>query len=514
MSERDERRAGAPPGGPGEHLPEGEEAPPQGVRTMALVRWSLVALMALAAVAAWVHHADLGPRLGRAAATLYRCPMHPAVMQDRPGSCPVCGMDLVPAQGGAPPSMQAGSGTPAGAAQPGGATPAAAAGKYWCPMHPEVASDDPDATCAKCGGMKLVPRPGAPVGPGGPVPGLVPVEISAERTQLMGMQTARVLRQPLARRLRTVGYVAANERAVAVVTARPGGWVGEVKVAQAGERIRKGDVLLTLNSTELLSAQQAYLDALRWKKTLAERTPGELAPAAQAVDRDSLRRLRLYGVAREDIEALEKRGQAAEVMPVRAPVTGYLVRNTVLPGQWVAPGTELAQIADLSTVWVVAEVYEQDMGRVAVGQKATLMLPAWPGERFAGRVQFIYPALSRETRTLQARMEFQNRDLKLRPGMYGDVVIELAAPDALTVPAEAVVDTGEVQYVFVAGPGGRFEPRVVRAGGSAEGRTELLGGVAEGESVVTTANFLLDSESRLRAAVEAHAASPAGQAAR
>ncbi len=512
MSERDQMLAGGPPAGSVESLPEGEEAPPQGVRAMAIVRWSLVALMALAAVAAWVHHSDLGGRVGQPAAALYRCPMHPAVVQDRPGSCPVCGMDLVLAQAGAPSGDAGRREGAAGGGQPGQATPAAA-GKYWCPMHPEVASDDPEATCSKCGGMKLVPRPGGQAGPGGPVPGLVPVEISAERTQLLGMQTAKVLRQPLSQKLRTVGYVAANERAVAVVTARPGGWVDEVKVAQAGERIRKGDMLLTLNSAELLSAQQAYLDALRWKKNLVG-TPSEKTPAAQAIDRESLRRLRLYGVAQQDIEALEKRGQAAEVMPVRAPVTGYLVRNTVLPGQWVAPGTELAQIADLSTVWVVAEVYEQDMGRVAVGQKASLALPAWPGERFAGRVQFVYPALSRETRTLQARMEFRNPGLKLRPGMYGDVVIEVGSADALTVPSEAVVDTGEVQYVFVAREGGRFEPRVVRAGGSAEGRTEVLEGVAEGESVVTTANFLLDSESRLRAAVEAHAVSPAGQAAR
>jgi membrane fusion protein, copper/silver efflux system len=151
---------------------------------------------------------------------------------------------------------------------------------------------------------------------------------------------------------------------------------------------------------------------------------------------------------------------------------------------------------------VIADIYEYDMSRVKVGQKASLSLGAYPGERFTGRVQFIYPAVNPESRTLQARMEFRNAGLKLRPGMYGDVVIDLAASEGLVVPTESIVDTGELQYLFISKSGGRFEPRLVKLGARTEGKVQVLGGVAEGETVVTTANFLVDSESRLRAAVE------------
>ena len=205
-----------------------------------------------------------------------------------------------------------------------------------------------------------------------------------------------------------------------------------------------------------------------------------------------------------DIRALEQRGTPANDVPIRSPISGHVARKAVLAGQYVAPGSELYQIADLSSVWVVADVYEQDMGRVAVGQPARLLLAAYPGTAFEGRVEFIYPAVNPETRTLQARMEFANPDLKLRPGMYGDVVIELGASEGVTVPSEAVVDTGEARYVFVAREGGRFDPRMVRVGVRGADRTQILEGVADGEEVVTTANFYVDAESRLRAALEAH----------
>jgi Cu(I)/Ag(I) efflux system membrane fusion protein len=541
-----------PPGGApadlGERLPEGDEAPPPGTRTMGIVRWAIVAAMALVAAGAWIRYgqAEAGP--ARHGAVSYLCPMHPAVVQDRPGSCPICGMDLVkasaPQKGGAA-AHEAEQGEHAGRTL----AVVAAAGKYWCPMHPDVASDDPDATCPKCGGMKLMPRdpkalakaaaasgagaywcpmhpeiasddPEAscpkcnaklvarahrPGKPGAGVPGLAPVQVSAERTQLIGLRTARAVRQPLAPRVRAFGYVSANERSVAIVTARASGWVDELRVAQAGQRVAKGEVLLTLYSGEVVTAQQAYLDALRWKKNLEATNPNGLPPAAQVVDRDSLRRLRLYGVGAEDIEALAVRNEPVQAFPIRAPRAGFVARKSVLPGQYVSAGTELYQIADLSAVWVVADLFEQDMERVAVGQPARFLPASSRGTSFPGRVDFIYPAVNPETRTLQARMEFKNPAMKLRPGAFGDVVIEVPGADAVTVPSEAVVDAGETQYVFVALPGGRFEPRAVHIGTVGEGRTEILEGVREGEIVVTTANFLLDSESRLRATVEAHA---------
>jgi len=470
-----------------EDLPEGEEVAPPGVRTMAVVRWAIVALMAFAAAGAWYSFADLGAHAARAA--IYRCPMHPSVVQGSPGSCPICGMDLVRVEGGASPSAQA--------------APAAALGRYYCPMHPEVTSDDPNATCPKCGGMKLVPRPQSG-DPGGPVPGLARVEVAAERTQLMGMRTARVRRAAVKPSLRTVGFISANESSLAIITARYTGWVQELLVAQSGQRVEKGQVLATLYSPELNSAQLGYLNAVKWVSQQAQTAAPTLT--ASGIDSDARKKLELLGVAREDIAEIVRRGSALDALPLRSPVAGYVARKNALPGLYVQPGTELFQIADLSTVWVVADVYESDMNRIKVGQRARLALAAYPGETFGGRVQFIYPAVNPESRTLQARMEFKNPKLRLRPGMYGDVLIELGADEGLVVPSDAVVDTGELQYVFLARDRGRFEPRVVRLGARGEGQVEILEGLSEGDAVVTTANFLIDSESRLRAAVEGFAA--------
>jgi len=525
-----------------EALPEGEETAPRGVRTMSIVRWSLVALMALAAVGGWVYYADLAPRASKAAVT-YICPMHPSVIQDRPGECPICGMDLVkvePGQKRPGAAATAGAGPSSGPGRywcpmhpevtsddPGARcekcggmkllpregkgsvahnAAVAGAGKYWCPMHPEVTSDDPEARCEKCGGMKLLPRDAHPPSDARGVPGLVPVDISSERIQLMGTRTARVTRAKLAPQLRTVGYVSANETTLAILTARVTGWVEELKVAQSGQRVEKGSVLATIYSPELTTAQQVYVNASKWA-----RDPRGAAPTGAVVgtiDQDARRRLELFGMARQDIEELIAMGKPFEATPLRSPVSGYIARRGALPGLYFTPGTELFQIADLSGVWVIADIYEYDMSRVKVGQQARLVLGAYPGEKFTGRVQFIYPAVNPESRTLQARMEFRNPGLRLRPGMYGDVIIDLDAADGLAVPTEAIVDTGEHQYVFVTKAGGRFEPRLVQLGTRTEGRTQVLRGLAEGETVVTTANFLVDSESRLRAAVEGFGARP------
>ena len=199
------------------------------------------------------------------------------------------------------------------------------------------------------------------------------------------------------------------------------------------------------------------------------------------------------------------------MLPLRSPVAGYVAKKNALAGLYVQPGTELFQIADLSSVWVLADVYERDMARVKVGQRANLALTSYPGETFRGRVSLIYPAVNPESRTLQARMVFRNPGLRLRPGMYGDVTLELDPADGLTVPDAAVVDTGELQYVFLARDQGRFEPRLVRVGARGDGRVQLLEGVSEGDRVVTTANFFVDSESRLRAALEGYAPIPVAE---
>jgi Cu(I)/Ag(I) efflux system membrane fusion protein len=446
-----------PAGAPDEHHHEGEEPPPPGHRVMAVIRWVLVLVMAAAALGSlnfyfgWVGGGDRG---GAASKTIYYCPMHPGVQQDHPGDCPICSMTLVP--------------KPAGA-------PAGAAG---------------------------APSAGGPSG-SSPVPGLVPVTLTPQRQQLMGMRTAKVTRETLAPQLRTVGTVAANEKGLAVIQTRFSGWIEELMVTQTGQKVSRNQVLATVYSPELLQAQQEFLTALKWSSSGA-------APPAEGVHggnldglaADARTRLELLGISRTEIDEIEHSGQAMRAVKIRSPVSGYVIDKAVVQGMSVQPGTPLFQVADLSSIWVLADVYEYEIGRVENGQKASLELGAYPGEKFEGKVTFVYPTLDPSTRTMRVRLEFPNKELRLKPGMYGNVYLATEAVESLVVPSEAVVDTGESQYLFVAKDGGHFEPRHVKLGTRSAGKTAILEGVSEGEVVVTTANFLLDSESRLRATIE------------
>ena len=456
-------------------LPEGEEAAPPGVHTMAIVRWGLIALMAVVAVSAWVYFARTGHEVAERAEARYVCPMHPSVLSERSGSCPICGMDLV---------SIASLGDSGKGAQ--GAT-----SKYWCPMHPEVASDDPSATCDKCGGMKLIPRE--------QVPGLTHIEVSSDRQQLIGMRTAPAVMERLAPVLRTVGMVTPDEGATAVVSSRITGWVEQLLVSQSGERVRKGQPLARLYSPDLVTTQINYLNAIKWTR---DQTAGQSQQGVQALEGDARQRLILVGFAPEDIVELEARKRPLEFLTVRAPIDGYVGKRTAQVGSFVTPGQELYEIANLTNVWVLADVYEVDIGRIRIGQRANLTLQALPGRSFTGKVSFLYPAVNPTSRTMQTRIVVRNAKGELRPGMYVDVTLDLGAAEGVTVPAEALVDTGEAQYVFVALPGGRFEPRPVTVGARTADKVQILRGVHPGEMVVTTANFLIDSESRLRAAIQ------------
>ncbi len=467
-----------------EHLPEGEEAAPPGVRTMALVRWALIGLMAVTAVAAWVYFARTGHEVTERSEAKYVCPMHPSVLSERAGSCPICGMDLVSIA-----SLGEGAKGGVGAHAHGDAAPAA--GKYWCPMHPEVASDDPNAICEKCGGMKLIPRE--------QVPGLVPVEVSQDRLQLIGMRTAEAVMEKLTPSLRTVGMVAPDEGAVAVVTSRVTGWVEKVMVSQSGERVKKGQPLAKIYGIELNAAQLNYLNAIKWTRDWGA---GQSQQGNQALEVDARQRLVLNGFTPLDIAELEEKKSPLEFLTIRAPIDGYVGRRSVQVGGYVVPGQELYEVADIANVWVLADVYEADIGRVSAGQRATMTLQALPGESFTGKVAYLYPAVNPQSRTMQARIVVPNSKGRLRPGMYADVTIDLGMTEGTTIPADALVDTGEAQYVFVALPGGRFEPRPVTVGARTAEKVQILRGVHPGESVVTTANFLIDSESRLRAAIQ------------
>jgi Cu(I)/Ag(I) efflux system membrane fusion protein len=336
--------------------------------------------------------------------------------------------------------------------------------------------------------------------------------ISPERIQLMGMKTARAVRESLSPELRTVGFVSANEQGIAMIHTRFSGWIEDLRVSQTGQPVRRGEVVATVYSPDLLAAQQEYLNAVRWQGGEARSADSEKLTNTLAAD--ARRRLELLGISDQDIAAVAKSGKPLRAMSIRSPVAGFVTEKNALQGQFVTPDTTLFTVADLSTVWVVADVYEYEVARVRVGQTAQLKLAAYPGEVFKGRVEFIYPTLDPQTRTLKVRIAFKNPGMKLRPGMYGDVFLDLGASEGVVVPSDAVVNTGDAQYVFVVLGEGRFAPRPVQVGARGDGKVAVLSGVRAGDEVVTTANFLVDSESRMRAAIEGFgSAAPAPAAA-
>ena len=431
--------------------PDGEGAP-RGVRAAAMFRWLLVAAMAAAAVGSLAYAFGLfapGSSSSSSSGTTYYCPMHPSVRQDHPGECPICSMTLVP-------------------------------------MHPSDA------------GTASSSEP-----PANAVPGLVPVDLTPARVQLMGIRTARVVTESLRTEIRTVGTVTANEQALAEIQARFSGWIQTLAVSQTGQKVAKGQVVATIYSPDLLAAQQELLNAVRWEQ------PSGGTDTIQGLKGDARARLELLGIAKQDIDEIERAGKPMREIRLRSPVNGHVIQKNAVAGTYVQPGTSLFTIADLSTVWVVADVYEYEVGRVAVGLEAKLVLAAYPNEKLTGKVTFLSPTVDPSTRTLRVRIELKNKDLRLRPGMYGDVFLATDKLEGLVVPTEAIVDTGELQYLFVAKEGGRFEPRRVQLGVRTDEKVQVQGGVAEGEIVVTTANFLIDSESRLRAAIQGEGTAPA-----
>lgn len=488
------------------------ERAPAGVRTMALVRWALVIGMAVIAALSIAYSFELLPVAGAPTqGTQYYCPMHPQVVQDHPGECPICSMTLVPKQSGAAKKPEP---------QTGHAEKPSHAGHrheptdpYFCPMHPEETALEATARCPLCG-MKLDARkpgtaaPGADAGAGAAapegVPGLVPVELSMDRVQLIGMKTAVARRAELLAELRAVGVVSADEAKIARVHTRFSGWIERLDVATTGQKVKKGQTLATIFNTELLPAQHEFLSAKRWSAERAAHPPS--APAMPhlnaSLEQDARTRLELLGMSAAEIDRLAQTGVPSRTIAVTAPASGYVIAKNVVQGTYVQPGTELFEIADLSRVWVLADIYEYEMERVRVGQTAHVAINAYPGQRVTGKVGFLYPTLDTQTRTLRVRVELENTGMKLRPGMYGEIMLELGEAHGVVVPSEAVVDTGEYQYAFIAKEGGRFEPRRVRVGARTAERTQVLQGLVEGDVVVTTANFLVDSESRLRAAID------------
>jgi Cu(I)/Ag(I) efflux system membrane fusion protein len=268
--------------------------------------------------------------------------------------------------------------------------------------------------------------------------------------------------------------------------------------------VRRGEPLLTIYSPELVSTQEEYLLALRSRDRLAESPFPEVKESGQTLLEAARKRLKLWDISEQDIARLAETGEAQKALTLHAPSTGYVMeKGNAIEGMRVTPGMALYELADLSRVWVEADVYESEASLVEVGQEARLVLPASGGQGCPGRVSYIYPTVEVKTRTVKARLECGNPGLRLKPDMYVDVEIAVPTAEVLAVPQEAVLDSGVRQVVFVEEEEGRFLPREVTVGPRAGGYYPVISGLQEGESVVSSPNFLIDSESRFQAAIEA-----------
>jgi Cu(I)/Ag(I) efflux system membrane fusion protein len=326
------------------------------------------------------------------------------------------------------------------------------------------------------------------------------VAIPAVARQLIGVRSTLAAYQTLTQEIRTVGTVGYDERGLTQVTLKISGWIREVFVNSLGRPVRKGEPLFTVYSPDLLATQDEYLLALRAQAQLAESPLDEAKTNAASLVASARERLRLWDLTDAQITGLERRGKPDPVLTVYAPSSGIVLKREALPGKYVEPGTTLYEVADLSTVWISADIYESEVASVKLDQPISVSFAAYPGETFHGNMGYIYPSLNQEARTVRVRFELPNPGLKLKPGMYGNVSLQTDAAKALVVPKEAVLETGLRQLVFMDRGQGRYEQVLVKLGRRNQDHVEVMEGLKEGDQIVTSANFLLDAESKLTSA--------------
>jgi membrane fusion protein, copper/silver efflux system len=328
------------------------------------------------------------------------------------------------------------------------------------------------------------------------------VTIPPERLQTIGVRYAPVVKRPLDKIIRTVGRVTPDERRLAKVTIKFHGWIEQLFVSATGDHVKKGQELFTIYSPDLVATQEEYLLALQGRKQLGESEFPEVAQSSQELLKATRHRLHLWDITEEHIRDLERTKQVTKTLPIHSPIAGTVIRKEVVQGTHVEPGEELYTIADLSHIWILADIYEYELPFVKVGQQAAVTLSYDPAAGLTGRVGFIYPTLDSKTRTAKVRFELDNQDEKLKPDMYANVELRVDLGVKLAIPQEAIIESGRKQVVFLHHGGGRLEPRLIKAGVRTGEWTEVLEGLNEGDHIVTSANFLIDSESRLKSAVE------------
>jgi RND family efflux transporter MFP subunit len=371
---------------------------------------------------------------------------------------------------------------------------------YWVdPMHPQYKSDKP-GIAPDCG-MKLVPvyAGAAPAGgPGALPPGAV--QITPENQQLIGVGSSVAEYEAVTDTIRAAARVTLDETHISKVQSRLEGWIDKVFADFIGRQVHKGDPLLTIYSPEALATQEEYLLALRAQRSMSGNPLHEMLESTDNLVAAARKRLELFDISSRQLDEIVRSGEPVENLTLEAPFSGFVMERNAFPKQHVTPETVLYTVADLSTVWVVADVYEYEAAAVRLNQPATLTLAYGPGRVFRGRVSNILPQVDPATRTLKVRLAFDNPGLALKPDMYGEVQFQTGSARRLVVPQSAVLNSGDRQVVFLDRGNGTFEPRNVKTGVQSGDRIEILSGLQPGERVVTSGNFLIDSESQLRTA--------------
>lgn len=470
---------------------------PSRIRTLGLIALGLAAgiggtLLFRPGVKAEHNH---GAEAAKAPAKqMFQCPMHPQIIQDHAGDCPICGMALVPMESGEPKEK----------------------GKivyYRSPMNPSLTSQVPMKDEM---GMDYVPvYEGDLKSDGAGLETHAAVKIDHERQQLIGLRTEKVVEGAISGELRAVGRVGVDETRVRKVNVKVEGFVEKLFVDFMGKQVAKGAPLFSLYSPEFVSAQREFLLALKTQKALSG---GTLQSSGGDLLESARRRLTLWDVPQEAMEHLEKTGEVQRALTLRSPIAGVVTAKNVVEGARITPADIPFEITDLGHVWVLVDVYESEISRTKVGTLAELSIQAFPGRSFRGRVAFVDPSMDPKTRTARLRLEFPNPGGDLKPEMFGEVMLKSQGRKGVVIPLDAVLDAGTSKVAFVSLGDGKFEPREVTIGATVGEKVEIRSGLKVGEEVVVRANFLVDSESRLKAAL-AHlsqkgasqpAAAPAG----
>lgn len=418
----------------------------------------------------------------------YSCPMHPTIVQDHPGDCPICGMKLVKMD------------KPDSATVQDVADTSSKPRKilfYRNPMNPKETSPVPRKDEM---GMDYIPVYEGETSSGGNVEGRAEIMIDPSRQQLIGLRTAPVELGDISAGWHTVGRVQIDPTKVGRINVKVAGYVEHIFVDFVGQSVKRGQPLFSFYSPELLAAQQEYLLALKTQRSLSggngSGTDSLLVTAAR-------QKLKRWDVTDSQIQHLEETGAPVRALTVVSPLSGVVTVKNITEGSALNMGDIPYEVTDLSKVWMMADGYQMDAGRARVGMDAVIRLEAVPNRVFHGLVDFIDPTLDPASRTFKIRITIDNPNGELKPDMFADVQFQGSPHEALTIPADAIIPTGQENMVFVALGEGRFQPRAVTLGAKSGDRIEVLNGLNQGESVVTRANFLVDSESSLRAALAA-----------